>query len=89
MNATFVTDRNPFIGRIVEFTQRTPAGTHTREYEIIACIPGTMIAVQFMCGFTRPCPWNSNHGFRRATDEEKAIAQEWLAQKVQEFEEAT
>ena len=85
MNTTFVLDRKPYIGRIIEFTQKTLAGTFTREYEIIACIPDTMVAVQFMCGFTRPCPWNSNHGFRRATDEEKALAQEWLAQKAREL----
>jgi hypothetical protein len=88
MNATLIADRNPYIGRIIEFTQNTQMGTYIREYEIIACVPDTMVAVQFMCGFIRPCPWNSNHGFRRATDEEKRIAQEWLARKMRDWEEA-
>ena len=78
-----VPDREPLVGRILTTINHTPMGDFTHEYEIVAGVPDTMLAVVFFRGFVESCPWNDHHGYRGSTAAEREygrrLLEEWVA----------
>lgn len=88
MNICILVEKSTDIDSLFKFTQVGPGGSYTRIYQVIANVPNTRVVVQFMIGFVKDCRWNTKHGFRMATQEEKDSAQAHLDALHQEIVQA-